>query len=99
VGFDFQEDNLNEFLFIIFALAVGTGVTFLFFGLLAAIVTAAGHNKYWGIASIIVPPVAIFYCLFNPGKAKYPLKLLAAGLVIIAVLLVIMLSAKYLEIL
>ncbi|MGD8925544.1 MAG: hypothetical protein PVG20_01760 [Thioalkalispiraceae bacterium] len=80
---------MNELVIIIFALVAAIGLSLLFFGLLAAIVTAAGHNKYWGIASIILPPVAIVYCLLNPEQAKYPLKLLATGLVTIIALLII----------
>lgn len=80
---------MNEFLVIIFVLAVAIGLSLLFYGLLVAIVTTAGHNKYWGIASIILPPVAIVYCLLNAEDAKYPLKLLAAGLVIIIALAIV----------
>ena len=73
-------------LLVLVATAGFVGVTMMFIGFLVAMATALGNKHWgWGIAMLLVSPLAIFYCLSHPETAVWPRGLLLKGLSIAAV--------------
>ncbi|MDH5206701.1 MAG: hypothetical protein OEY75_12445 [Hylemonella sp.] len=74
---------MNTWLIAILVLIAAVGAAIFFVGLLVAVVTTAGLDKRWGFASMLLPPLAIVFCLRHPKQTRYALKLLAAGVALV----------------
>jgi hypothetical protein len=65
------------------AALVAVGLTMLFVGYLATVAAAFGNNQWvWGIATLVISPLALVFCLRHPNVASWPRGLLLKGLAI-----------------
>jgi hypothetical protein len=79
--------DMNLYVVVIITILIGIGLTFLFVGALFTIVSAFGNKrKFWGIISVLIPPLILAYVILYWQETAYPRKYLLSGsaLVIIA---------------
>jgi hypothetical protein len=76
---------MTEFLLIIALMAMGLGATMTFVGSTFAVVYTITENKALGLVSILIPIVAIGFCLVHQQHTKYPLRLFFAGLFLVII--------------
>jgi FtsH-binding integral membrane protein len=82
---------MDEVIYILGVLLLGTGCAMYLFGWLAGMATALGNKRYlFGVAILILHPLALIYCLANWDKASYPGKLLLYSLPCVIVGLIVM---------
>ena len=87
--------DINMYVVIALTMLVGIGITIFFVGSLITVASAFGEKKtYWGIALIICLPLSVLYCLLNRNSTSYQQKYLGAGLIMLSVAFLILLSLQ-----
>ena len=82
---------MDEIIFILGVLLLGAGGAMYLFGWLAGMATALGNKHYmFGVAILILHPIALIYCLTNWDKAAYPGKMLIYSVPCVIIGLIVM---------
>lgn len=87
--------DMNMYLVISITILAGIGITLFFVGALITVASAfAEKHTAWGIACIMVLPLALVYCVLYWEQTQYQRKYIFSGLALLLSAFVILLTLK-----